>query len=170
MIRRATRQDWQEIVRLSVEAFGASAWPWKRWRDLLTAEPQSGEEPVQALALVAAPAPPPQPLVGYVALQLIHGEVEIQALAVAQAFRRQGWGTRLLTAACDRARQAGCHTALLEVRQGNLPAQAFYGHLGFIACGRRPRYYHSPLEDALLMRKSLVAPAPPCAEAGADAT
>ncbi len=170
MIRRATRQDWPEIVRLSVEAFGASAWPWKRWRDLLSAAPQPAAEPVQALALVAAPAEPPPPLAGYVALQMIHGEVEIQALAVAKGVRRQGWGTRLLNAACEYARQAGCHTALLEVRLGNLPAQAFYGHLGFLVCGRRPRYYHSPLEDALLMRKSLVAAASPCTEAGADAT
>ncbi len=173
LIRPATRADWQEIVRLSVDAFGASAWPWKRWRELLNSPPpQTDDQPVQALALVAPAATPAAltgpGLAGYVALQMIHGEVEIQALTVAQPVRRQGWGTQLIEAACARARTAHCHTALLEVRLGNLAAQAFYGQQGFVVCGRRPRYYHSPPEDALLMRKSLLAP--PTDATGADAT
>lgn len=157
VIRPATRADWQDIVRLSLEAFGASAWPWKRWRDLLTAPPVPPEEPVQAMALVGlAPPPAVPPLAGFIVLQMIRGEVEIQALAVSRSHRRQGWGGRLLAAGCERARTAQCHTALLEVRLGNAAAQAFYGRHGFSPCGRRSHYYHSPTEDALLMRKSLV--------------
>lgn len=170
LIRAAIRADWQDIVRLSLEAFGASAWPWKRWRDLLTAPPAAAAEPVQALALVGmAPAPALPRLAGFIVLQMIRGEVEIQALAVSRSHRRQGWGARLLAAGCERARAAQCHTALLEVRLGNAAAQAFYSRHGFAPCGRRPRYYHSPTEDALLMRKSL-APVDAAASSGADAT
>lgn len=165
-IRLAARGDWQDILRLSLDAFGASAWPWKRWRDLLTAPAPPPGAPVQAVALVGiAPQPATPELAGYIVLQMIRGEVEIQALAVSRSYRRQGWGARLLEAGCQRARAAGCHTALLEVRLGNAAAQAFYGRQGFAPCGRRSHYYHSPTEDALLMRKPL-APA----ASGADAT
>jgi len=44
---------------------------------------------------------------------------------------------------------------LLELRASNLPALAFYRSLGFTEAGRRPRYYHDPIEDALLMRLRL---------------
>lgn len=156
-IRRGDKSDWPEIVKISLEAFGASSWPWERWRPVLS---PAAEAPSPTWALVAeAPraaenvASPP--LAGFLVLQIVPGELEIQALAVANAWRRRGWGTRLLEAACQRGRAAGCEAALLEVRRGNLAAQEFYRHRGFEIYALRPGYYHSPVEDALLMRKAL---------------
>jgi [ribosomal protein S18]-alanine N-acetyltransferase len=40
----------------------------------------------------------------------------------------------------------------LEVRAGSAGAIALYERLGFVAVGRRPGYYRSPVEDAVLMR------------------
>jgi ribosomal protein S18 acetylase RimI-like enzyme len=51
----------------------------------------------------------------------------------------------------ETARGAG--SALLEVRVSNLVARAFYASTGFVAVGRRPRYYANG-EDALLMTRS----------------
>jgi ribosomal-protein-alanine N-acetyltransferase len=39
----------------------------------------------------------------------------------------------------------------LEVRAGNLAAQALYRGFGFEVAGRRPRYYTDDGEDALVM-------------------
>ena len=39
----------------------------------------------------------------------------------------------------------------LEVRAGNLGAQALYQELGFSVAGRRPNYYTDDGEDALVM-------------------
>jgi ribosomal-protein-alanine N-acetyltransferase len=38
------------------------------------------------------------------------------------------------------------------VRAGSAGAIALYERLGFVAVGRRPGYYRSPVEDAVLMR------------------
>ena len=40
----------------------------------------------------------------------------------------------------------------LEVRAGSVGAIALYKRLGLVAVGRRPGYYRSPMEDAVLMR------------------
>jgi ribosomal-protein-alanine N-acetyltransferase len=40
----------------------------------------------------------------------------------------------------------------LEVRAGSAGAIALYERRGFVAVGRRPGYYRSPVEDAVLMR------------------
>lgn len=156
-IRRGESSDWHEIVKISLEAFGASSWPWERWRPLLAAAGTGAT----SWALVAeppgelGPAAAPRPLAGFLVMQVVPGELEIQALAVARAWRGQGWGTRLLAAACERGRASGCETALLEVRAGNLAAQEFYRRRGFAIYARRPEYYRSPIEDGLLMRKEL---------------
>lgn len=157
-IRRAGPADWHQILQISLDAFGASSWPWERWRSVLAAPAPEHPAAPQNLALVAevpAPAAAP-PLAGYIVLQMIPGDLEIQALAVARAARRLGWGTRLLQAACERGIAAGCDMAYLEVRASNQAAQDFYRRRGFLPYGRRRGYYHSPVEDALLMRKPLV--------------
>ena len=45
------------------------------------------------------------------------------------------------------------HCLTLEVRASNAAAIALYEKLGFRQVGRRPHYYLSPPEDALILRK-----------------
>jgi ribosomal-protein-alanine N-acetyltransferase len=52
----------------------------------------------------------------------------------------------------------GAQAAILEVRAGNVAAQALYRRYGFEVVGRRRLYYREPPEDALLMRASLTTP------------
>jgi ribosomal protein S18 acetylase RimI-like enzyme len=40
----------------------------------------------------------------------------------------------------------------LEVRASNAAARALYASAGFVAVGRRARYYRDPDEDAVVMR------------------
>lgn len=87
---------------------------------------------------------------GFLCSWLIADELQIQNLAVAPGFRRQGVARRLLEFVLGRALGAGMKTAWLEVRAGNLPAITLYRELGFRDEARRPNYYHDG-EDALTM-------------------
>ena len=92
-------------------------------------------------------------VVGYVGSQSVLGWADMMNLAVAPGYRRRGIGEELV-------KQLVCHlqnneaTCLtLEVRVSNKPAIALYEKMGFCEVGRRPNYYHSPREDALILRK-----------------
>lgn len=94
---------------------------------------------------------------GFLCWWLIAGEVEIQNVATAVAFRRQGVARRLLEHVLHAARAAGATRVLLEVRVGNEGAITLYRQLGFIDnCHRR--HYYPDGEDALLMELKLQLP------------
>ena len=78
-------------------------------------------------------------------------EVHVVRMAVDAASRRQGVGRALLDALIDWARSRDAAAMVLEVRSTNLAAQELYAAAGFVADGRRPRYYPDG-EDALLCR------------------
>jgi [ribosomal protein S18]-alanine N-acetyltransferase len=89
-------------------------------------------------------------LAGYLCAWLIAGELQIQNVATAPPFRRQGVAARLLELVLERSRALGLEAAWLEVRAGNAAAIALYERFGFVTVGRRPRYYADG-EDALVM-------------------
>jgi ribosomal-protein-alanine N-acetyltransferase len=66
-------------------------------------------------------------------------------------WRRQGIGASLMVRLLELAEELGARRLTLEVRAGNLPAQALYRRFGFEVAGRRPRYYTDDGEDALIM-------------------
>ena len=74
-------------------------------------------------------------------------EREILNLAVSPEFRRQGIGTALIRHELQRR---AIH--FLEVRESNVTARALYRKLGFKEIARRPEYYESPVETAIVMR------------------
>jgi ribosomal-protein-alanine N-acetyltransferase len=92
-------------------------------------------------------------VVGFVVARQVAGEIEILNLAVAPEARRAGIGTRLLERAL--AQGSGPRRAFLEVRDSNHSAQAFYQRHGFVVSGRRKNYYSRPLEDALVLARTL---------------
>jgi ribosomal protein S18 acetylase RimI-like enzyme len=126
------------------------------------AEPTSSFQPV------------PGKIIGFAAFSGITtayaGDYELENMAVAENWRRQGVGGRLLVAglqwcrawgfagmSADRSRpfeKSIPRTGLwLEVRASNRGAIAFYERAGFRVTGHRPAYYVQPVEDAILMRK-----------------
>jgi ribosomal protein S18 acetylase RimI-like enzyme len=76
--------------------------------------------------------------------------VQIQNVATAPAFRRQGVAERLLTGVFLQCRAHDFESAWLEVRVTNAPAITLYERFGFTAVSRRTRYYADG-EDALVM-------------------
>jgi ribosomal protein S18 acetylase RimI-like enzyme len=78
--------------------------------------------------------------------------LNVHDLVVAEAFRRQGVGRRLLLQAEGIARRLGCCKITLEVLEGNRTAQAAYRSVGFRpyqlnpAMGRA-QFWEMPLAD-----------------------
>lgn len=93
-------------------------------------------------------------IAGFLCWWLIAGEIEIQNVATAVAFRRRGVARRLVAHVLDEARRAGASRAILEARVGNSGAIALYREFGFSDnCIRRA--YYPDGEDALLMELHL---------------
>lgn len=89
-------------------------------------------------------------VVGFLALQELFGESEITQLAVDRAYQGKGYGRQLLSKLADYPEKI-----FLEVRVSNHRAQALYQSFGFKEVGLRPKYYHHPVEDALLMVRDI---------------
>lgn len=88
--------------------------------------------------------------VGFLAGRTVADQFEVLALAVSRAQRRTGIGASLLARAVAAARSRSCRYVELEVGASNHAALALYEGHGFVAVGRRARYYGGG-EDALLM-------------------
>ena len=93
-------------------------------------------------------------LLGYVGMIFVLDEGYISNVAVEPECRLQGVGDALIDALLARCEKHALAFVTLEVREGNLPAQALYAKHGFVPVGRRKGYYERPKEDAILMTKS----------------
>lgn len=90
-------------------------------------------------------------VVGSIVLWIILNEAHVATLATHPDFRQRKIGQGLLARGLIDAANWGATLAYLEVRRGNLAAQALYQKFGFVVSGVRPRYYVDNQEDALLM-------------------
>ena len=89
-------------------------------------------------------------LCGYAAISRTGDAVNLDDIAVAPAFRRQGIGRQLLDWA---HRQFPESEFWLEVRESNAAAIALYESAGYEQVGFRKRYYRDPEEGAVLMTR-----------------
>jgi [ribosomal protein S18]-alanine N-acetyltransferase len=90
-------------------------------------------------------------VIGLLSAAIVVDEMHIDNIAVAWNFRRRGIASDLLIHGFEAAQSEGALKAVLEVRSANSTARALYDHHGFILSGRRPSYYRSPPDDALIM-------------------
>jgi [ribosomal protein S18]-alanine N-acetyltransferase len=91
------------------------------------------------------------PIIGFCTFWLVFDEVHINNVAIRPEFRGQGIGTALMQHVCAEGHRLGARRATLEVRASNEGARRLYERLGFYVAGRRPHYYSSPVEDALIL-------------------
>jgi len=91
---------------------------------------------------------------GFALARDLGSEGEILSLGVLPDCRRLGIGRLLLRAVIDEAARRGLPSIVLEVADDNAAARGLYASAGFVAVGRRPRYYRRDGEtiDALLLR------------------
>ncbi len=155
LVREAVAPDLEPILVLERATANAPHWP------------------PSAYAAILDPAAPPRrcifvaqagdSVVGFAA-GLLHPAAsdgapdrlaELESVAVAPSARRCGIGRALCVAVLDWCRAHGASEVMLEVRASSGGAIALYTGLGFVGAGRRPRYYHDPDDDALVMRLAL---------------
>jgi len=98
---------------------------------------------------------------GLVVTTRIVDETHLLMLLVHPESRRRSIGESLVLAALRGAWEAQQVLLTLEVRESNAAALGLYTKCGLREVGRRPRYYHGPQEDALLLTATLDRNAPP---------
>jgi ribosomal-protein-alanine N-acetyltransferase len=143
-IRRANDEDVAEVVRIERESFSD---PWS------AADFVSVMSMPQAIFLVAVDAS--GLVAGYVMSMVVADESEILNIAVDPSRRGGAIGGILLDAALTAGEAQGVVSTFLEVRESNEPAIRLYRSRGFEEISRRKKYYRSPAEDALVLRRAM---------------
>ena len=144
MIRPATAADVDAIARLERENLGQDA-----WSPALIEDGVAGAVP-SVRYLVAEDG---DEVVGHAVVSLVAEISELQRIAVDAAHRRAGLATRLLDEVVDIVRRGGADRLLLEVREDNAGAVAFYLARGFAEIDRRPRYYRDGGTAVVMQRR-----------------
>ena len=143
-LRRARETDLPDILAIERVSFTD---PWSRssFAALL-------EQPrvYFAVALDATDA-----LLGYTVAWFVVDDAELANLAVAPGARGQRVGTVLLEGALATAEARGTTSMYLEVRASNVSAIALYSSHGFVEISRRKAYYKKPVEDAIVLRRTV---------------
>lgn len=146
-IARMSEHDLLEVVEIEEES-GLSRWGWAAYY----AELQSSNPNLMLIAMPAkAPTIEHRRIAGYIVAREAASELHINNVAVREQYRRRGIGRALLKQILEEARNLEVTTAFLEVRSGNIAAQALYEECGFKAIARRSGYYSDPREDAVVM-------------------
>jgi [ribosomal protein S18]-alanine N-acetyltransferase len=94
-------------------------------------------------------------LAGYMLAVMIPDEAHLGNVAVHPDARRQGIAQRLLDDLLAECRRTGVRRVTLEVRESNQNARNFYYKNEFIDVAIRKNYYRNPVEDAIVMLRSL---------------
>ena len=90
-------------------------------------------------------------IIGYACYFIAYVEAHLTNIAVDEKFRRKSVAKLLLDNILQIVEKNQCEYLLLEVRPSNVSAITFYERHDFKLLYRRPNYYHSPVEDALVM-------------------
>lgn len=148
-IRRMNHGDLGSVMEIARSQKDAPHWPLGTYEAVILPE----SSPLR-IALVALD-PLSGKAVGFAIASALPPQSELEMIAVAAGGERRGVGRRLFAAMAQDLKSAQVTEVMLEVRESNHAALAFYAALGFEESGRRTRYYVDPVEDALLLRLKL---------------
>ena len=149
-LRPVTPRDVAALARAELELFPDEAWS----PEQLAAETA---HPDRRYVIAAAGEQAQGELIGYAGIMLAGDHADLHTIGA----RREGQGVgRALLAWCEAAaRDGGAQRMLLEVREDNSRARAFYDRAGYEEIGRRRGYYRirGRMIDALVLGRDLPA-------------
>ena len=152
MVRLARTADVEAVIQLERRIAEAPHWAESEYASMLAA----GTGAVGRCLFVAEGD---GGLIGFAVGKVIgmghESSSELESVAVNSDARRMGVGRLLCAAVIDWCRAQGAVEVELEVRASSAGAIALYSGLGFVVEGRRPGYYQTPPDDAVLMRLEL---------------
>lgn len=144
----------------AIAALEADAFPLDPWSENLIGQAVDDALPTVALLVAESDAesdaeseggPDAGAFAGYAVVSVVDVDAELQRIAVPEEWRRAGVARALLGAVLAHAAHRGAERLLLEVREDNLAARAFYARTGFTELGRRPRYYRDGTTAVVLV-------------------
>lgn len=142
-VRPAVPDDAAAIADLERVCLGADA-----WSERLVAEGVGGALPTVSYLVAESDGL----VVGHATASVAGDIAELQRITVDPGRRRQGLASALLDAVVDLSRAGGADRLLLEVREDNAGALAFYAARGFVEVDRRRRYYRDGATAVVLRR------------------
>ena len=143
-VRRMAAADLDRVLEIAASLKDAPRWTPSAY--VLAMNPANTPLRIALVGGVADGA-----LAGFAVASMVAPQAELETIAVGPAAQRRGLGRLMLDALVAELKPAGICELQLEVRSSNAPALALYRSRGFRDCGRRPRYYADPIEDAALM-------------------
>ena len=149
VIRTASDED-AATVRAVASGSGIDAWKVDQYRD--------EADRSDAVFLVAIGG---SEIIGFISGRIVPSATEgmdgeIYNIAVSPQFRKMGIGRYLLANATDRFSSVGCRSIWLEVRESNHAAVQFYENNDFSRVTTRRNFYSGPVENAIVMRLTLI--------------
>ena len=151
-LRPMQSSDLPAVLAIEEAVFGDDAWPLSFFERDLANEHST----YVVLELISTnQGATHAELAGYAGYWVLEDEANLMNIAIAPAWQGRRLGEHLLLATLARMQAEGASVCMLEVRIGNVRAQALYHKLGFEVTGRRKRYYQDNGEDALLMTRTL---------------
>jgi ribosomal-protein-alanine N-acetyltransferase len=145
-IRRLAYADLPQVIAIERRAFPT---PWSLAMFVLELSKPSG---ICLAGLIDGR------IVGYLVCSRYDTVWHLMNVAVDDRLRRRGIATTLIERLFELADGPG-EQYTLEVRTSNGPAIELYGRFGFRSAGTRRAYYHDNREDALIMWRTVPAPA-----------
>jgi ribosomal-protein-alanine N-acetyltransferase len=146
-IRPATRDDVPAIADLELDNLGPDAWP-----EGLVREGVTGNLPTIRYLVAEVDGGDGPTVVGYAAASIVADVAELQRIAVGSTYRRTGVASALLARVEREAAVRHADRVLLEVRDDNVGAIAFYTRKGFTELSRRQEYYSDGTTAIVLVR------------------
>ena len=146
IVRPATESDVDAVAASEADNLGADA-----WSPGLVAEGVAGRLPTVHYLVAEQDGR----VVGHAVASVVADVAELQRIAVAEEVRRTGVARALLDEVLTLAARGGADRMLLEVREDNRAALAFYAAQGFVEVDRRRRYYRDGA-TAVVLRRSLI--------------
>ena len=93
-------------------------------------------------------------LIGICVLQFVLDEAQINYFVINHEYRKQGFGSYLMSYLIKKCKKLNIYKLILEVSQNNIKAEKFYNRFDFYTVGTRKNYYKDG-SNALLKEKKL---------------
>ena len=98
---------------------------------------------------------PSRMVVGYCSVWRVVDTLQVNSIAVTEAYQGRGIGRALLDKVLTLGQQLRAVTVSLEVRSSNEAARRLYRRFHFKEEGKRGGYYSAPTEDAVILTRRL---------------